>query len=152
MTSESDFLRDHGGERHPGFKFVRPGDICKGVIVTPAVPATVPNINTGEPETKLVVGIATEAGSLSDGQPVPAGETFAVWMKQRSFALSAWAAALQRAGVAESAVGGRVAFKFSELKDTGKPQPAKVFVAQYEPPVPAVFEDAAAALTATDLL
>jgi hypothetical protein len=126
MSSDvKDFLDNSSGERHPAFKFAAIGDHISGVIAeTPRVVET-PNLNTQLPEKKLVLAVTTD-----DGQ------TFSVWVRA-GFLARAVNDALNKAEVEGLEEGGRIGIRYSENRDTGKPQPAKVFEAEYRAPAPA---------------
>lgn len=121
-TEVSDFLRSSSGDLHPGFKFATIGDTIKGVICEPPRVVETPNLKDGTPEKKLVLAVQT-------GED----ETWSVWVR-RGFMARAVNEALEAAGVDGIAEGGTIAIRYSEDRDTGKPQPAKVFVAKYQPP------------------
>ena len=123
-TDVSEFLRSSSGENHPGFKFAAIGDTIKGVICEPPKIVETPNLNNGNLEKKLVLAVETEEG-----------ETWSVWVR-RGFMARAVNDALEAAGVSGIAEGGTIAIRYSEDRDTGKPQPAKVFVAKYQAPAP----------------
>lgn len=122
MTNPSDFLKANSGDRHPAVKFENVGDTISGVISEEprVVPTT--NMNSGALEDKLVVAITRD-----DGQ------TFALWVKGGFLAGAIWKAC-EAAGVDGLAVGGRLGVRYSGTKDTGKPQPAKLYEAEYAPP------------------
>lgn len=123
-TEVSEFLRSSSGDLHPGFKFANIGDTIKGQIVEAPKVVETPNLKDGTPEKKLVLAVQTEEG-----------ETWSVWVR-RGFMARAVNDAIAEAGAAGVAEGGTIAIRYSEDRDTGKPQPAKVFVAKYQPPAP----------------
>lgn len=132
-TEVNQFLGESSGEKHPAFKFAEIGDTIKGVIAEQ--PKVVDVDNIGKPGTtkKLVI-------ALTDDQ----GETWSVWVRA-GFMASAIQDAIKAVGAPGLEVGGRLAVRFSEKRDTGKPSPAHIFVAQYQAP-------AAAAVNPDDLL
>ena len=62
------------------------------------------------------------------------GETRVLYINKGSFLADALGNAIRDAGSKALDVGGKLAVALSELRDTGKPQPAKVYKAQYKPP------------------
>lgn len=132
-TEVNEFLKSSSGDLHPGFKFAAIGDTIKGRICEAPKVVETPNLNTGNPEKKLVLAVETEEG-----------ETWSVWIR-RGFLARAVNEAIEAAGATGLAEGGTIAIRYSEDRDTGKPQPAKVFVAKYQPP-------AASAVSVDDLL
>ncbi len=123
-TDVSDFLRSSAGDLHPAFKFSAVGDTVKGVICEPPKVVETPNLNNGNLEKKLVLAVKGEDGN-----------TWAVWVR-KGFLARAVNDAIEAAGATGIAEGGTIAIKYSEDRDTGKPQPAKVFLAKYTPPAP----------------
>jgi hypothetical protein len=123
-TDVNDFLNATGGDKHPGFKFSKIGDTCKGVIAEQPRVIEVPSLSKpGQTEKKLVIAIRTGEGDDS---------IFSVWAKGQM------ASAIKQAIVAANApglqVGGTLAVQYSEDRDTGKVQPLKVYRAQYKAP------------------
>jgi hypothetical protein len=125
MSDVSQFLAQSSGSRYPAFKWGNePGMILSGTILeTPRI-VNQPNLNTGQPEDNLVVSIKT-----------PDGHEFALWVR-RGFLAQAIAEAVREAGADGLAEGGTLHVKHTAMKDTGKPQPARVFKARYQPPAP----------------
>lgn len=121
MTNVDDFLARSSGDLHPAFKFTNIGDTLAGTIVEEPRTVTTPNIQTKAPEEKLIVAVQDDAGNV-----------WALWVKS-GFMARALHAATKSAG-ARLAQGGKLVVRFSEERDTGKPQPAKVFEAIYKPP------------------
>jgi hypothetical protein len=98
--------------------------ILSGTILeTPRI-VNQPNLNTGQPEDNLVVSIRT----ADDHE-------FALWVR-RGFLAQAISDAVREAGADGLAEGGTLHVKHTAMKDTGKPQPARVFKARYQPPAP----------------
>lgn len=120
----NDFLASSSGSQHPAFKFAHVGDKISGVISE--VPRVIdrPNLNDGKPEKQMVLAVTTDDGT-----------TFAVWVR-RGFMAQAIQDALTNAGAPGLEVGGRIGILYSEDRDTKKPNPAKVFKAQYQAPAP----------------
>jgi hypothetical protein len=121
MTDVADFLASSTGSRHTPFKFSAIGDTLKGVIAEPPVVIDMPKIDGGGTERKLVIAVTQDDGN-----------TFALFVK-RGFMAQAIHEATVEAGVAGLAVGGQLAVRYSEDRDTGKPSKAKIFAAQYKP-------------------
>lgn len=124
MTDIGNFLKRSAGDRHPAFKFENVGDTLVGTISEEPRIVSTPNMNNNTPEDKLVIAITNDAG-----------QTFALWVKSGFMARAIWDAC-EKAGVDGVAEGGKLAVRFSDTRDTGKPQPAKVFEAEYQPPAP----------------
>ena len=126
MSEVTDFLASSAGSKHPGFKFENIGDTIKGVVSEqPRVLDVSVLGKPGETERKMVVAVTDEGG-----------DTWALWVKRSQMA-QAINDAIEAAGSSGLEVGGRLAVKFSEERDTGKPSKMKVFTAQYQPPTPA---------------
>jgi hypothetical protein len=109
------------------FKFATIGDTIKGNI-TYVSPAWVDTTNkfTGRAEQYLKIVIDT-----------PEGEQ-AIYPKKGSQMAQAIGEAAMKAGAKKLDVGAVLAVRYAEDRDTGKPQPMKVFVAQMQAPAPAV--------------
>ncbi len=124
MSDLARFIDENAGSQYPAFKFDAIGATAKGRI-TRVVHRDMPNKFNGGVDPTLIVELEDEAGN---------GVT--VYAK-RGFMLSAIADAVRRAtgGTSEMEVGATLAVRYDEDRDTGKPQPAKVFKAQYQPPV-----------------
>jgi hypothetical protein len=122
--TDREFLDTYAGngERYPAFKFENVGDVIKGVL--PERPRVVNVTNDGKEEKRLVVAVTKDDG-----------ETMSVWVKP-GFSAQAIAEALKEAKVDGLAEGGTFAMQLVELKNVGKPSPAKVFKAKYVPPAP----------------
>lgn len=134
----ADFLA--GSSRYPAVVFGEVGHAIVGKIVeTPRVLTTQGDKG---PETKLLISLEVEAGSTAGWRekltkrfhPATPGEVMTLWVKQ-GFQSQALAEALEAAGSQTVDVGARLAFVLTEYRDTGKPQPAGVYAAQYAPPV-----------------
>lgn len=122
-----DFLNDAApwdGEKHEAFSFNAIGDTLKGVIVEPPRVIDHPNkFNPGQTKTSMVLAVKDDAGT-----------TWALWAEAKKGAAQAIYEACQAAGVGVVAEGGIIAIRLTELKDTGKGNPFKVFGAAYQPP------------------
>lgn len=126
-TEVDEFLKSSSGSKHPAYKFNEIGDTCKGVIVEDPRIVERPNLNDGQPEKQLVLAVTDDDGN-----------TFALWVRRGQMA-QAIDEAVTQAGAAGLALGGKIAVRFDEKRDTGKPSPLKVFKAQYQaPPAAAV--------------
>lgn len=116
------------------FKFEKVGDVVKGVLTyVPAQGEDRINKFTNKPE--VVIRLVLDSG---DGDK-------AIYPVVGSAMARAIGDAVRGAGASTLEVGGTLAVQFSEEKDTGKPYPAKLFKAKYEPP------KTSAALDAGDL-
>lgn len=122
--TDREFLDNYagGGDRYPAFKFENVGDTVRGVIVER--PRVVDVDNNGKAEKRMVVAVTQDDG-----------ETVSIWVKP-GFSAAAVKEALTAAGADGLVEGGTFAMKLDELRDTGKPSPAKVFKASYKPPAP----------------
>jgi hypothetical protein len=130
MSDVKSFLDSSSGSRYPAYKWGVPGAVLAGEIIeTPRVIER-PNLNTNEPEDNLIIPIRTSEG-----------HEFALWVR-RGFLAQAIADAVKEAGADGLAEGGKLAVKHTENRDTGRPQPARVFKAKYEPPAPAAVNPA----------
>lgn len=124
-TEVNDFLASSSGSKHPGFAFTAIGDTCKGVISEEPRIIDVPVLGKqGETAKKMVIAVTNDAG-----------ETMALWVKRGQMA-QAIQEAITAAGAPGLEVGGKIAVRFAEERDTGKPSKLKVFVAQYQAPNP----------------
>lgn len=121
-------------------KFEKVGDGVVGIITQVTTPYDRINKNNQRNETVYPIGITPEGGTQVLIWPVKT-ETGASPM------LEAIVKAVQEAGRKAYAVGGKLAVKFTEERDVGKPQPLKLYAAKYAPPAPA----AAAVNVADDL-
>lgn len=121
--TDRDFLDTYGGDRHPPFKFVNVGDTIKGTVTEKPRVVDTKNMNTNADEKKMVVAVTDDNG-----------ETWSVWIKA-GFSASAIKEALTTAKADGLEAGGAFAMQLIELRDMGKPQPAKVYKAQYRAPV-----------------
>lgn len=120
-----DFLAGYGGDKHPGFKFDKIGDTCKGTIVERPRVVDVKDPQ-GRESRKLVIAVQDDDGNV-----------WALWVKAGAMA-GAIAEALKQAGVDGLAEGGTIAMQFSGERDTGKPSKLKQFRAKYQPPASTV--------------
>jgi len=112
------------------FKFTAVGDTVKGNI-TYVSPAWVDTTNkfTNKPEQYLKIVIDT-----GDGER-------AIYPNKGSQMAQAIGEAAIKAGAKKLEPGMVIAVRYSEDRDTGKPQPMKVYVAQIQAPQPAVGAD-----------
>lgn len=141
MTSLNDLNRYSGGDKLPGFRFARVGDGVKGKLLRSALVDT--KTDRG-PVTKLVlelevisaVGgqVETDGDFITAVHDLPAGEHIAVWLPP-GFGIGAIKDALEVAKADALEVGATVTIKLTERRDTGKPKPANVYAAVYEPAV-----------------
>lgn len=108
------------------FKFENIGDTIKGILTF--VPnAPVERVNKFNGRVEQVVKLVIDTG---DGEPR------AIYPVQGSTMARAIGDAVRAAGATSLEIGGTLAVRFSETRDTGKPQPLKVYSAKYEPPKP----------------
>lgn len=124
MTDVSTFLDSAGGSKYPAFKFENIGDTLAGEIIDTPKIIQRPNLNDGTPEDNLVINIRTTDG-----------HEFTLWVR-RGFLAGAISDAVKAAGAAGLEAGGKLGVRYTESRDTGKPKPARVFTAQYQPPTP----------------
>lgn len=120
---------DYDGEKSEALKFPTLGTTHRGTISKePKVIETEDKFgkNGGRPVQKLLVTLTIE------------GTEYALWVQGQM--RQAIKEAIDAAGRG-LAVGGVLAVKYAEDKDTGKPQPMKVYRAKYEPPAPAAAPD-----------
>lgn len=125
--SAEDFFNDAAqGDSYPAFKWKdQPiGTKIVGVILDDPKPVTRPNINTKEPEEQLPINL--DVDGTEDGYRT-------LWVRA-GFLASAIKEATDAKNVGGIAKGGKLGVKLTELRDTGKPQPAYVFAASYDPP------------------
>lgn len=126
--SATDFFNDAAqGDSHAAFKWKdQPiGTKLVGTILDDPKPIIRPNIDKTKPdEEQLPINLdtdGTEAGYRT------------LWVR-KGFLASAIKDATDEAGVGGIAKGGKLGVELTELRDTGKPQPAYVFEAKYQPP------------------
>jgi hypothetical protein len=129
MTNEIviDDLSRVGGDT---FKFEKVGDKLVGTITQVSPPFDRVNKFNGRNESVYPIGITPDGGDQR-----------VIWPTRtdtgNSAMLQAIVDAVLRAGAKAYAIGGRLAVAYSEDKDTGKPQPMKLYAAKYEPPAAA---------------
>lgn len=111
-------------------KFEKVGDFVVGIITQVTQPFDRVNKNNDRNETVYPIGLTPEGGTQVIIWPVKT-ESGASPM------LQAIVEAVQKAGSNAYAIGGKLAVKFTEERDTGKPNKLKMFAAKYEPPTPA---------------
>lgn len=124
MTDVQSFLEQSSGSKYPAFKWGEIGTVLSGTIIEQPKVITRPNLNDGKPEDNLVIAIRTAEG-----------HEFSLWAR-KGFLAQALADAVKEAGASGLAEGGKLHVKHTENRDTGRPQPARVFKAKYEPPAP----------------
>lgn len=128
MTSADEFLDEAGGDSHPALKFVHVNDSCVGTVMSKSVVKR-PSLKDQTPEDQLAINL--------DCTSVPGGDLGmrTLWIGPVGFLRGAVSDAVKKSGPgAKLEVGGTLKIKFTEERDTGKPNKAKVFVAVYEPP------------------
>lgn len=143
MSDPSTWLDDNsGGGGYPGVYFGRKGDTVKGVILSKPRIVTVTN-DRGIDEQRLVVelkaldGCTADHGKKGADGVIQAGTEVSLWVKPGLMA-SAISDAVKAADAKGLAEGDTLAVQFSDEKETGKPQPAKVYTAAYAAAKPAV--------------
>ena len=112
------------------FKFEAIGDTVEGTIVYAGDFEERENSFTGKPESVARIGIDTGNGEIAYVYPV----------RGKSMA-QAIAEATRKADLREVEVGQRIKLGYTSNKDTGKPQPMKVFSCRLEPGSPADVND-----------
>lgn len=136
--SPTDFLNQGSGSSYPGVKFPEIGAEVKGTIVADPRVVTTPNLNTGEPEPKLVLEVHTEVDtSVSDGNGgtrTANDEIVAVWVN-KGWQSGAVRDAVQKAGATAVLNGGRIHIRYTAdgEKKPGRHAP-KLYEASYKPP------------------
>lgn len=125
MGGDADTFLKNAGAGYPAVKFAEVGDTVRGKILDDPKVISRPNLNDGKPEDNLVINLDTTGNE--DGYRT-------LWVRFGALA-TAIKEAVREAGASGIAEGGELAVKFTELRDTGKPQPAKIYKAKYEPPV-----------------
>jgi hypothetical protein len=140
-----DWLNDAGGDfsKYPAFKFRDIGDAIVGRIVETPRLADVPDINGKGMVTKLIICIETQAsskgftGPAQVYDPITVGETYSLWLG-KGYQAQAANEALKKAGVDGFREDDVFAMAFTEEKDTGKPQPARIYEAELRASKPKV--------------
>lgn len=134
MSNAMQFLKQSSGESYEAVKFTTVGDHVIGTIIGEPTPVERPSLKDGSAETQLPINLETEEGPRT------------LWVR-KGFLAGAIAEAVDKTGAAGLVAGGKLTVQFSEERDTGKPNKAKVFRAKYEPPTAApvsvgdIFED-----------
>ena len=106
------------------FKFAEIGDTIRGTIVhVPDKPYQRVNQFNGREEEVIRIVISTDDGER------------AIYPVRGSFMAQAIAQAVRDSGNTQLEAGGTLAVQYAEDRGTGKPNPAKVFKAQYKAPV-----------------
>lgn len=134
----NDWLQQNsGGSGNPGVAFTKIGDVVVGKLTE--LPKQVETVHGDRLVCELEAGegsTACKGKNGTDGQIQP-GDEVTLWLKPGAMA-SAVRDAVQAAGTDGLQQGGTLVVQFSEEKDTGKPQPAKLYKAKYTPATPAV--------------
>jgi hypothetical protein len=128
-TDVQSFLDSSSGSRYPAFKWGQVGLVLSGRIIEPPRIVNRPNLNSGDPEDNLVIAVETAEG-----------HQFSLWVR-RGFLAQAISDAVHESGASGLAEGGTLHVKHTEDRDTGRPQPARVFNAKYEAPTSSVNPD-----------
>lgn len=127
-------VNDLAGPAGDSFKFETIGDTIKGTVAYIGGWETKPSkFRQGEFETAMRLVVDTVDGPK------------AIYPRKDSAMARAIADAIRASGATRLEVGAKLAVKFDRTLDTGKGQPAKLFVAQYEAPA------ATASVAASDL-
>lgn len=138
MTNSNDWLANNsGGSGNPSPHFGKIGDKVVGRI------RELPKVVETQFGERMVVELVASAGCTahkgkngSDG-PIVEGEEITLWIKTGAMA-AAVRDAVENADASGLGVDGILAVAFSGERDTGKPQPVKLYAAQYQAPVPTV--------------
>jgi hypothetical protein len=143
MNEVEQFLSESQGDVYPSMKFQKLSDFVKGTIIETRIDKRESRFRPGEIETSLLVSLeVNEARGVmgvkvddarAQEQPINCGDRVTVWVK-RGFMAAAVSEAVREAGVKTLAEGGVFTIAFTEEKDTGKGNPAKVYRASYKPP------------------
>jgi hypothetical protein len=129
--------QNSGGSGNPGVYFGAVGDKVVGRI------AGLPKkVDTEFGERLVVELVATDASTAGKGKRggdgrIVDGDEVTLWLKPGAMA-AAVRDAVRAADSPGLSDGGTLAVQFSATKDTGKPEPVKLYVAQYHAPVAAV--------------
>lgn len=142
MSTDSIDIGDLGRMNGDFVKFETPGDAIVGIITEVRPPFEHINKNNDRLETVYPIGITPDGGTQLLIWPTRNPDTGGV-----SPMLEAIVTAVKEAGATAYAVGGKLAVKYIEDKDTGKAKPMKMYAAKYAPPAP----KAASVDVATDL-
>lgn len=133
-----DFLNQGSGSSYPSVSFPDRGCEVKGRIVSVPRVVTSTNLNTGQPEDKLVVEIETEVdthvGDGAGGYRTVNGEIVALWVR-RGWMLGAVRDAVQEAKASSLDEGGVLHVRYTDdgERKPGK-NPPKLYKAKYTPP------------------
>lgn len=126
MGDSQDFLnKNGGGESYQAVKFPNVKDHVVGTII--AEPTTVMRDSLNQPgtqEEQLPINLDTDG--TEEGYRT-------LWVR-KGFLAGAIKDAVLAAKAPGLQAGGKLTVQFTEERDTGKVQPAKVFKAKYEPP------------------
>jgi hypothetical protein len=134
-----------GGNNLPGIYFGDVGDIVKGVISGKPRIVTVQD-DRGKDVEKLVVelralpGCTAKSGKRGADGPIPEDFECSLWIKGGLLA-TAVKDAVRAAGAKGLAEGDTIAVQYTDTKDTGKMEPAKVYAAKYVAAKPSVAID-----------
>jgi hypothetical protein len=132
--------QNSGGSGGPGVYFDKVGAKVVGEIIT--LPRKV-DTEYGERlviELRAAEGCTASKGKMGADGPIAVGDEVSLWVKS-GFMASAVRDAVRAVNGAGLAVGDTIAVAYSEDKETGKPQPAKVYQARYTPAKAAVSVD-----------
>lgn len=142
MTDLATLNKNAGGEKLPGFAFLRIGDGIR-IRVENSKVLELPD-DKGQLRTKLVIngsvvrckggiGIYDENKILTGVDTYKAGDRVAVWLPA-GFGIGAVADAVKEADASSLADDSELEISLVERRDTGKPKPANVYKAKYFPP------------------
>lgn len=131
MTTDSIDIGDLGRMSGDFAKFDTIGDAIVGIITEVRPPFSHTNKNNDRLETVYPIGITPEGGTQQLIWPTRNPDTGGV-----SPMLEAIVNAVKEAGATAYAVGGKLAVKYTEDRDTGKAKPMKMYAAKYAPPAP----------------
>ncbi len=139
------FDQNAGGSGNPGVFFGQVGAKVVGTLMAAPKQTTFTD-DKGKEQPRLIVelrasdGCTAAKGKMGADGTIQAGDEVTLWVKPGLMA-SAIRDAVADSGAKGLAEGDTIAVAFTENKDTGKIQPAKVYAAKYVPAKAAVSLD-----------
>jgi hypothetical protein len=141
-----DWFNENAGSSNPGVYFGQIGAKVVGEILSTPRPSSFKDEISGRESNVLIVDLRAAEGSTAtkgkkgaDG-PIQPGDELALFLRAGLMA-QAVSQAIKEAGAKGLAAGDTIAVAYSEDKDTGRVQPAKVYQARYTPAKAAVSVD-----------